>query len=90
MGAEKKCIEKFSVLFRRSEAEASGNASIKLPISSERKKEVRATTRSARSQSSKSASGFSLKKVRISSYRRSQKKYRVNSVFFYCTIYVVK
>jgi hypothetical protein len=59
----KKCIEKISVLVRRSEAKASGNA----PTLSERAISFRATTRSARGQS-----GFSAKKVRISSKQYRQ------------------
>ena len=68
-----KKIEKISVLFRRSpatecginSAEAGGNVPIELPISSERRISFRTTTRSVRGQSSRSASGFSLKKARI-------------------------
>jgi hypothetical protein len=67
----KKCRENFSVLFCRSGAEASGNAPIELSCFSERKILFKSTTRRARGQSSKSACGFSLKKVRISFKIRS-------------------
>ncbi|MDF1498729.1 MAG: hypothetical protein P1P85_05275 [Patescibacteria group bacterium] len=68
-GAEKikECREKISVLVCRSFAAASGNAPTELPIFSECKIPLRATTRSARGQS-----GFCSKKVRISTKRDRQ------------------
>ena len=60
----KKCNEKISVLVRRSEAEASGNAPIELPRStSVRLSSEPPCTRSVRQ------SGFCSKKVRISTKR---------------------
>jgi hypothetical protein len=60
----KKCIEKISVLFRRSGAEASGNAPIELP----RSPSVRLSLEPPRTRSVRQ-SGFCSKKVRISTKR---------------------
>ena len=68
-GAEKnkKCNEKISVLFRRSGAEASGNAPIELP----RSPSVKLSSEQPRTQSVRQ-SGFCSKKVRISTKRYRQ------------------
>ena len=63
----KKCIEKISVLFRRSGAEASGNAPIELPRSTS----VKLSSEPPRTQSVHQ-SGFCSKKVRISTKRYRQ------------------
>ena len=69
MGAEKnkKRNEKISVLVRRSEAEASGNAPIELPRSTS----VRFSSEPPRTRSVRQ-SGFCSKKVRISTKRYRQ------------------
>ena len=63
----KKCIEKISVLVRRSEAEASGNAPVELP----RSPSVKLGSEPPRTQSVRQ-SGFCSKKVRISTKRYRQ------------------
>ena len=63
----KKCIEKISVLVRRSEAEASGNAPTELP----RSPSVRLSSEPPRTRSVRQ-SGFCSKKVRISTKRYRQ------------------
>jgi hypothetical protein len=65
----KKCIEKISVLVRRSGAEASGNAPIELP----RSPSVRGSSEPPRTRSVRQ-SGFCSKKVRISTKRYRQFK----------------